>query len=235
MHVHARAVVTEQGLRHERGRASELLSGVLDDVLELQHIVGRLHHGVEAVVDLGLSAGSDLVVRALDLEPDLLGLDADLVTQIGMLVDRGHREVAGLVRRLVAEVAAFFAASAVPGAFDGVDLVERAVGLRLVPHVVEDVELGLRCEERSVGDTRGLEVSLGLVRDLTRVAIVDLAGAGVVDVEDDDKRLRHAEGVDVRRGHVGDELQVRLVDVCESADRRAVEQLPLSEEVIVCG
>ena len=63
--VHARAVVTEQRLRHERDRLAVLPRGVLDDVLEQLDVIGRVQQRVELVVDLGLTGGADLVVAAL--------------------------------------------------------------------------------------------------------------------------------------------------------------------------
>ena len=64
--VHARAVVAEDRLRHE-GRGLAVAPGdVLDDVLELHHVVGAAEQLVEAPVDLGLAGGADLVVGALD-------------------------------------------------------------------------------------------------------------------------------------------------------------------------
>ena len=37
-----------RGLGHKRCRLAPLQRRVLDDVLELQDVVGRLHHGVKA-------------------------------------------------------------------------------------------------------------------------------------------------------------------------------------------
>jgi hypothetical protein len=72
--------------------------------------------------------------------------------------------------------------------------------VHLVADVVEDVELGLGREERGVGDAGRGEELLGLLGHLARVAGVDLAVAGVVDVEDHDERALDAERVDVGRG-----------------------------------
>ena len=66
--VHARAVVTEERLRHEGDRLAGGPGDVLDDVLEQHQLVGGVQQRVELVVDLGLTGGADLVVRALDLE-----------------------------------------------------------------------------------------------------------------------------------------------------------------------
>jgi hypothetical protein len=48
-----------------------LPGGVLDDVLEQLHLVGRVQQRVELVVDLGLAGGAHLVVRRSTVEPDV--------------------------------------------------------------------------------------------------------------------------------------------------------------------
>ena len=74
--VHSGAVVAEQRLGHEGRTLSVLPGDVLDDVLEQHQLVGGMLQGVEPVVDLALPGRADLVMRALDLEADLLeGLD----------------------------------------------------------------------------------------------------------------------------------------------------------------
>ncbi len=233
MRVHARPVVTEERLRHERRALARVPRDVLDDVLELHHVVARLEHRVEAVVDLLLAGRPHLVVAALDLQAHVRELQAHLVTDVGEVVHRRHGEVPALERGLVPAVAALLLATGVPRRLLGVDLVEALAGGDRVAHVVEDVELGLGGEERRVRDAGRSEVLLRLLGDLTRVLAVDLTGARVVDVEHHDQRLRGAERVDVGGCDVGDELHVRLVDAREAADRRAVEELSVTEEVVV--
>ena len=80
-----------------------------------------MHHGVEAVVDLCLASGADFVVSALENEAGVDQFEADIVAQVGLLVDRAHRKVAALVRGLVREVSALFDAARVPRALIGVD------------------------------------------------------------------------------------------------------------------
>jgi hypothetical protein len=158
---------------------------------------------------------------------------AHLVTQVGEVVDRRHREVAPLHARLVAQVAALLDPAGVPHGGLGVEVVVALVGRRLEPHVVEDEELRLGAEVGRVGDPRRLEVGLGLGRDVARVAAVGLVGERVDDREVHDQGLLDAERVEVGRRHVGQELHVRLVDRLEPADRAAVEGLADGEEVLV--
>jgi hypothetical protein len=73
-----------------------------------------------------------------------------------------HREVAALLRRLVAEVRAL-GSVAVPAPLDRVDEVAGAVRALGVADLVEDEELGLGTEVGGVADAGLLEVRLGLV------------------------------------------------------------------------
>ena len=151
------------------------------------------------------------------------------------MVDRGDGEVAALVVDLVAAVAAVLDPAGVPGAGLGVDVVVRRVGGGLETDVVEDVELGLGGEEGGVADAGGAEVGHRLPGDVARVARVRLLRQRVVDEEVDVQRLRLAEGVDVGGGRVGEQRHVRLVDLLEARDRRAVEVEPLLEDLAAEG
>ena len=231
--MHTRAVVTKEWLRHEGSGLAPLVSNVLDDVLELQDVVSCANERVEAVVDLALAGGTDLVVAALDRKASSLELENDVVAHVGVLVDWRNREVAALVWGLVGKVSALFGAARVPSCFRRVDEVHRTVLLVFVANVIEDEELCLRCEERGVCNTGAGEVSLCLLGNLTWVAAVDLTVARVVDVEQHDQGLLGAEGIEVGGGHIWDELHVGLVDRSEATDRRTIEELTVNEELLV--
>ena len=233
--VHSRAVVVVERLGHERSDLAVKVGFVLDDVLELQDVVGGLDHRVETVVDLALTGCSDLVVRTLDFEARRCELKANLVTKVRELVHGADGEVATLVGRLVGEVSAFFFATRVPRGLFGVDLVERCSGRHLVADVIEDKEFGFGCEERGVRNPCRSEVLLGLLRNLAGVTVVNLAVARVVDVKNQDERLLDSIRVKVGSGHIGDELQVALGDSLETGDGRAVKQLTDTEELFVNG
>ncbi|MCY1235187.1 hypothetical protein D9M72_477940 [compost metagenome] len=233
MAVHARAVVTEDGLRHEGDRLAPGVRGVLDDVLELLQVICRVGQRGELVVDLSLAGGADFVVAALDLKAGFVQRNTHGVAQVSLLVGGGYREVTALDGGLVAQVSAFFFAAGVPVRFFGVDLVEAALRRGLVLDVVEDEELGFRREERGVGDAGGREVGLSLLCHAAGVAVVRVTGAGVHDGEVQSERLLHAERVQERRGDVRDELHVGLGDALEAADGRTVEELAIDEEVCI--
>ena len=168
--VHARTVVAEQGLGHEGRGMTKLEGRVLDDVLELHHVVGRGLQRREAVVDLLLATRADLVVGALDRQADLFEEAAHLVAHVRVLVGGGDGEVAALDGHLVAHVAALFGAAGVPVRLGGVNGEEGVVRGDLVAHVVEEVELRLGADEALVRDAGRTQVGLGLGSDLARVA-----------------------------------------------------------------
>ena len=198
---------------------AELEGRVLDDVLELHHVVGRGLQRREAVVDLLLAARSDLVVGALDRQADLFEEAAHLVTHIRVLVGGGDGEVTALDGHLIAHVAALFDAAGVPVRLGGVDGEERVVRGDLVAHVVEEVELRLGADEAFVCDTGRTQVGLGLRSHLARVARERLIREGVDDREVNDQGLTIAERVNERGRDVRDELHVGLVDRGKAAHR----------------
>ena len=233
MGVHTGAVVAKERLGHEGCGLSPLLSSVLDDVLEGKNVVSGVNHGVELVVDLVLTGACHLVVAALDLEADFSKLQADVVTDVGHLVDRGDGEVTTLVGGLVGKVSTLLNTTGVPGALFGVNRVEAGVLVYFVAHVVEDEEFSLRSEERGVSDTRGGKEFLCLLGNLTGVTAVDLAVTWVVDVEDHHQSALGPEGVDICGGDVRDQLKVRFVDGLEPTNRRAIEELTDGEEFFI--
>ena len=149
------------------------------------------------------------------------------------MVHRRHREVAALVGRLGAEVAARLVPAGVPGALNRVDVVVALVRTGRVPGRVEDVELGLRAEEGRVGNAAAAQVVLGLAGDVARVAAVGLTSQRVVHEERQVQRLVRTERVKDRRAGVWKQQHVRFVNLLETADRRAVEHPALGEDALI--
>ena len=228
VHVHPRAVVLEDRLRHERRREAVLTGHVLDDVLVEHQLVGHRQQRVEPHVDLGLAGRAHLVVLHLDLHPEALHRQDHLRAQILEVVHRRDGEVALLVPRLVAEVGPFVAGR-VPRTLHGVDLVERRSLVLHEADVVEHVELGLGPEVGGVGEAGRAQVLLGLLGDVAGVTGVRLAGDRIAHEAVQDERLVPEERIDHGRVRVGHEDHVRLLDLLEPADRRAVEAVPLLE------
>ena len=97
--VHARAVLAEQRLRHER-RVPAVLHRVFLDRDPVGHaVVGHLQRRRVAHVDLVLR-GADLVVGVLDVDAELLEREDRLAAHVGAGVERGEVEVAALVEDL---------------------------------------------------------------------------------------------------------------------------------------
>ena len=95
---------------------------------------------------------------------------------------------------------------------------------------VEDVELRLGTPERGVRDPGLLQVELGLLRDVARIAAVHLAGDRVShEAVDVDRRVLR-ERIHVRGVRIGHEEHVRLLDLLEAADRGSVEPDPFLED-----
>src|SRR6266545_4455853 len=226
--VHARAVVLEDRLGHEGDR----LAGAPGDVLVEHHLVGHAQQRVEAHVDLGLPGGADLVVVDLDVDARPDHLQDHLAAQVLVVVGGRDREVALLVAGLVAEVAAALLGAGVPGALDRVDEVVGGELVLVEAHGVEDVELALRAPVGGLGDTAARQVGLGLARDVARVAGVGLPGHGVTDETVQDQRRVLRERVEHGRRRVREQEHVRLLDLLEPPDRRAVEPEPLLERLL---
>ena len=101
--VHARTVVTEHRLRHERCGLAIGGRDVVHDILELLHVVGGLDERGELDAQLMLRSGHFVVVL-LDLDAHLAQHGQHLGAQILSRVDRGNREVAALDGRAVTQI-----------------------------------------------------------------------------------------------------------------------------------
>ena len=175
------------------------------------------------------------MVLHLDRDADRFQLAHHLGTQVLELVHRRYREVALLVPRLVREVrraVELALASRVPHALDRVEEVVTRELVLIEAHRVEDVELGFRPEVRGVGEAGRLQVRLGLLHDVARVARVRLARERIAHVRVDVQRGVLAERIEHRGVRIGDQEHVRLLDLLEAADRRAVEAEAVLEHVL---
>ena len=226
--VHARAVVLEHRLGHERERLAGLQATFFSTYLNVMSWSAMARQGVELRADLALAAGGDLVVVQLDLDAQLHERGGHLRAQVLVVVHRRHREVALLGAGLVAQVGPLVAAG-VPDALDRVDHVEGLVRPVLEADVVEDEELGLGAEVGGVGDAGRLHVLLGLLGDVARVTAVALDRERVGDEAVEHQRLAGPERIDVGRRRVREQDHVRLLDLLEPPDRRAVEAVPVLE------
>ncbi len=99
VHVHPRAVLPEQRLRHERRVVAVLLRDLLHDEPVREHVVGHVERVRVADVDLVLRR-ADLVVVVLDGDAHRLERADRVAAHAGRGVHRRLREVAALVERL---------------------------------------------------------------------------------------------------------------------------------------
>ena len=151
--MHPRAVVSEDRLGHEGSGQPGGAGSVLDDVLELHHVISRGHEGIEAVVDFLLATGTNLVVGAFQGKSNLGQEVCHFITQVGEVVSRGDREVPTLQGNLVPEVSAGFAASGIPVGLVRIKSVEGVLGSHLVANIIEDEELSFCSDVAGIGNT----------------------------------------------------------------------------------
>src|SRR5206468_10474092 len=141
------------------------------------------------------------------------------------------REVTLLVARLVTEVRLLGRPrlTGVPETRLRVDeVVATVVGL-VEADRVEEEELQLGTDVDGIGETRLLEVRLGLLGDVARVARVPLARDRVLHVSDEDERGHGGERIHGGGRRVGYQEDGRFVDRLESSDRGTVEAEPFFE------
>jgi hypothetical protein len=227
--VHPRAVVAEERLRHE-GHALPVLAGdVLDHVLVGHDLVGHARQRGEAEIDLALPARGDLVVVELARDPEALERQHHLRAEVVERVRRSRGEVALLRPCGVAEARL----AGIPVALRRVDVVVRGVGPEVVVHLVEDEELALGAEVRGVGDPARAQVRLRAPRDPARVLRIGRARDRVGDLADEGQRGRLGRGIEDRRGRIGHEEHVGVLNRLPAADRGAVEAQALVERGLV--
>src|SRR5712692_11990488 len=100
----------------------------------------------------------------LDLDADALHLEHHLGANVLEAVVGRNREIAFLIARLIAEILAVLAA--IPDALGRLDKVVAGVLVGVEADAVEDEELGLRAKVGGVADAGGLQIGLGLARDI---------------------------------------------------------------------
>ncbi len=233
MHVHAAAVVADERLRHEGRRLAVAGGHVQHRVLQDLHFVGLLRQAAGAHADFALAASRDFVVMHFDLQAHLFERQTHRRADVLERIDRRHREVATLEARAVTHVADVVLLARIPRALHRVDLVERAVEARAVTDAVEDEEFVLGAEQRAIGDAGRLEVRLGTLCERARIALIALHGRRLDDVAADVDRRLFEERIEDGRGRVEHEDHVRLVDALPASDRRTVEHLAVTEQVLV--
>ena len=230
--VHARTVIAEDGLGHEGRGLAVALGDLMDAVLVDLHVVG--HRGQRAELETKfVLRGSHFVMVLLDYGAHGLHRRKHFAAHVLSRVDRGDREIAALGANAVAEVAALIIHIRIARQFDGIELESRVVGLCGEAHVVKHEEFSLGTDEHSVADAGRLQVSLGLLGDAARIAIVGRARGRLQNVAADDHGGRREEGVHASGRGVRHEDHVGFVDRLPASDRRTVEHRAFREDFLV--
>ena len=165
VHVHARTVVADDRLRHERCRLAVGVRDHPDRVLEDLIPVGALDQGVELGADLVLPRGRHFVVEHLHFDALFFQRQRYRVTNVLQLVDGRHGKVAALDARTVAHVAAFVFLARGPRGFFGFDFDAAAGHVRVPGDGIENEKFGFGSEVSGVPEAGRLEVGLGPLRE----------------------------------------------------------------------
>ena len=117
MHVHAAAVVADDGLRHERQGLAIAVRHVLQRIFQDLHFVGLLGQRVRRDIDLALARGRHFVVMHFEFQAHLLAGHGHGGADVLLRIHRRHREVAALDAGAMALVAVFVGLAGIPRAF----------------------------------------------------------------------------------------------------------------------
>ena len=229
MHVHAGAVIADDGLGHEGRRFAVAVGNVMHDVLEDLGPVGALHQGAELGADFALAGGGDFVVMHFHRHAAGFQRNTHLGADVVQAVDRRYREVAALDGRAVAAVAGFELVGRGPGGFFGDDLAVGAGHVDFPLDGVENEELWFWTEVGGIADAGGLEIGLGAPGDRARVAVVALAVCRFNHVAGQYQRGFVHEGIDVGGVRVRHQLHVGGLNSLPAGYGRAVEGMAVFE------
>ena len=153
--VHPRAVISEERFRHESGGLAVAPSDIANHILVEVHLVARANQGVETDVDFGLASGGDFMMLPLNLHPEILQHESNLIADILLCVGRRNREVSLLVTDFVPSVRHFFAAT-VEDALGRIHLIERAPRGGVIANIIKNKEFRFRSKESGVANLRAL-------------------------------------------------------------------------------
>ena len=194
----------------------------------LLRVRSLLHERVESNVDFGLAGGRHFVMVLFDLHAALLHLQDHFRADVLLRVGRRHGKVAFLGADFSAQVDAFLAH--VPHAFFGVDEVVPAVIRLVVAGLIENEELGFRPPEGLIADLRALQVLLGFLRDVPRIAIIGLTGDRIHHVADQAQGRHGAKGIHAGSRRIRHHEHVAVIDRLPSADGGSVEPRSVLEQ-----
>ena len=180
--MHAGTVVANDGLRHEGGGFTVLVSHVVDHVfLDLGPVTALGQRG-ELGADFALACGGDFMVVYFNRHAHFFQGQTHGAADVMQAVDRRDREIAALDARTVAGIAGFGLLAGRPCTFFRVDLDVAARHAVMPGDGIKDEEFGFRTKVGGVTNARSLQISLGALGDRTRVTVIALAGVGFDNV-----------------------------------------------------
>ncbi len=209
VHVHAGAIIADDGLGHECRGLAVGVRHAPDCVLEDLHPVGALHQAVVQGADFVLPRGRHFVMVYFAYDALLFHCEHHGIANVMQGIGRRHRKVASLHRRAMPRVAAFEFLAGRPRRFFGFDFDEAAGHIHVPGHRIKNEELGLRSEISGISNTRGFEIGLAALGNRARIAVISLAIGRLNHVAGDieNRLIRkwvHAHGVRVgQQHHVG--------------------------------
>src|ERR1700722_2322101 len=152
--MHARTVVANDGLRHERRGFVVRVRNILYDVLHCEQFIAFVYERVETRADLALARRRHFVMMHFDGEAHGFERLAHFAAQIAERIHWRDWEIAALDAGTEPGVALFETLVGTPRRLFGFDVERRAMHAVVPAHGIEDEEFRLRSEECRIGDTR---------------------------------------------------------------------------------
>ena len=159
MDMHAASIIIEKRFRHEGYGFAMLLGDIFQDVFILQNVVGHFNKGRKPHINLGLSAGSDLMMLCLDGDTDFNEGKHHFAAQVLHAVRRRHWEISFFISRLVPEVWVF-RPSGIPPAFNRIDEIISLVLVLIKTYIVKNEKFKLRTEIGNFGNAGAFQILL---------------------------------------------------------------------------
>ena len=229
VHVHARAVVTDDWLRHEGCGFAVGLGYHLHRIFQDLVPVGTLHQLLEFGANFALARGRHFVVVYFDLNTLLLKRDTHRVTDVLQRIHRRNREIAALDWRTVTGVATFNVLVGRPRRFLGIDL-DRATGhVHLPGHRIKNEELGLRTKVSGIAKTGRFQIRFATLGDGARIAVITLAVRRLDHVAADVQHRLIGERVKACRIRIRHQQHVRRFDTLPTGDRGTVKSVAIGK------
>ena len=232
MHVHARAVVADNGLRHEgRGLAvgmGNVVHGVLEDLVP----VSAFHQAGEHGADFALPRRCHFMMMHFNRHALLFESQAHRRTDILQRIHRRNGEVAALDRRTMAHVAAIHVITGGPRRFRSLHAGRRAGHVDVPGHRIKNEKLGFRTEIGGVADAGRFQVRLAAFGDRARIAVVTLAIVGFNHVAGHDQGRFVGERVHARTVRIRHQQHVGGLNALPAGNGRTVKRMAVGELVV---